>query len=57
MVSGLEAIPAATAGVVLRVMKLHTDYGEFHPQLDQVAPVYPDAPGLFDNAGDWSEPD
>jgi hypothetical protein len=34
-------------------MKLHTDYDEFEKQLNRVAPVYPEHPGLFDDPKDW----
>jgi hypothetical protein len=37
-------------------MKLHTDYDAFEKQLDQVASIYPEHPGLFDNPKDWEEP-
>ena len=37
-------------------MKLHTDYDAFERQLDLVAPIYPEQPGLFDNPKDWEEP-
>jgi hypothetical protein len=43
-------------GTVVGIMKLHTDYDQFHKQLDQVAPVYPEFPGLFDDAKDWEMP-
>jgi len=43
-------------GTVVGLMKIHTDYGQFKRQLDQIAPVYQDVPGLFDNAEDWEEP-
>jgi hypothetical protein len=44
-------------GTVVGLMKLHTDYKAFERQLDQIAPIYPDTPGLFDNPKDWEEPD
>jgi hypothetical protein len=34
-------------------MKIHTDYKEFEKQLNKIAPVYGDTPGLFDNPKDW----
>jgi hypothetical protein len=34
--------------MVVGLMKLHTDYDAFHKQLDQIAPVYPENPTLFD---------
>jgi hypothetical protein len=40
-------------GMVVGLMKLHTDYNEFHKQLDQIAPVYPESPTLFDDPKDW----
>jgi hypothetical protein len=44
-------------GTVVGIMKLHTDYDLFERQLDQVAPIYPEHPGLFDDPKDWEEPD
>jgi hypothetical protein len=43
-------------GTVTGLMKLNTDYDVFHKQLDAVAPVYPDEPGLFDDPKDWELP-
>ncbi len=43
-------------GTVTGLMKLNTDYAVFHKQLDVVAPVFPDEPGLFDNPKDWEKP-
>jgi hypothetical protein len=43
-------------GTVVGLMKIHTDYNAFERQLDDVAPIYPDSPGLFDNPQDWEEP-
>ena len=40
-------------GTVVGLMKIHTDYDKFHSQLDAVAPVFPEYPGLFDNPADW----
>jgi len=40
-------------GTVVGLMKLHTDYDKFEKQLDQVAPIYPEHPGLFDDPKDW----
>ena len=40
-------------GTVVGLMKIHTDYDKFHAQLDQIAPVYPEHPGLFDDPADW----
>ncbi len=42
-------------GTVVGLMKIHTDYKAFEHQLDQIAPVYPESPGLFDNPADWEE--
>jgi hypothetical protein len=42
-------------GTVIGLMKLHTNYDEFEKQLDRVAPIYPERPGLFDDPKD-SEP-
>jgi hypothetical protein len=33
-----------------------TDYDAFRKQLDSIAPVYPDEPGLFDDPKDWDKP-
>jgi hypothetical protein len=40
---------------VVGIMKVHKDgdYEPFEKQLDQVAPIYPDTPGLFDDPKDW----
>ena len=43
-------------GTVVGLMKIHTDYDEFHKQLNMIAPVYPETPGLFDNPDDWEMP-
>jgi hypothetical protein len=43
-------------GMVVGLMKLHTDYDAFHKQLDQIAPVYPESPTLFDDPKDWERP-
>jgi hypothetical protein len=43
-------------GMVVGLMKLHTDYDAFHKQLDQIAPVYPENPTLFDDPKDWEVP-
>jgi hypothetical protein len=42
-------------GTVVGFMKIHKSYDAFKSQLDQIAPVYPEHPGLFDNLGDWEE--
>ena len=43
-------------GTVVGLMKINTDYDTFHSQLDQIAPIYPDNPTLFDNPKDWNIP-
>jgi hypothetical protein len=43
-------------GMVVGFMKIHSDYQAFEKQLDQVAPIYPEHPGLFDDPKDWEEP-
>lgn len=43
-------------GMVVGLMKLHTDYEAFRGQLDQIAPVYPESPTLFDDPKDWELP-
>ncbi len=43
-------------GTVVGLMKINTDYDAFEAQLNQVAPLYPETPGLFDNPADWDEP-
>ncbi len=40
-------------GTVIGVMKQHTDYDKFEKALDEVAPIYPEVPGLFDDPKDW----
>jgi hypothetical protein len=40
-------------GTVVGLMKIHTQYEPFEKQLDQVAPIYPASPGLFDDPNDW----
>jgi hypothetical protein len=40
-------------GTVVGLMKIHTNYDAFKAQLDTVAPVFPNYPGLFDNPEDW----
>jgi hypothetical protein len=40
-------------GTVVGLMKIHTDYERFHAQLNQIAPIYPDNPTLFDDPRDW----
>lgn len=48
-----NAFDAAAVGL----MKIHTEYKAFERQLDQIAPIYPETPGLFDNPKDWEEPE
>ena len=43
-------------GTVVGIMKINTDYEVFHKQLDAIAPIYPDEPGLFDDPKDWEKP-
>lgn len=43
-------------GTVVGLMKINTDYDVFHDQLDRIAPVFPDQPGLFDDPKDWDMP-
>jgi hypothetical protein len=43
-------------GTVVGLMKLNNDYDRFHAQLDEVAPIYPEHPGLFDDPKDWELP-
>ena len=43
-------------GTVIGLMKVNTDYRAFERQLDQIAQIYPETPGLFDNPADWEEP-
>jgi P63C domain len=43
-------------GTVVGIMKINTDYDVFHEQLDSIAPIYPDEPGLFDDPKDWEKP-
>ena len=52
---GLRAI-LVHLGLVVGIMKINTNYEVFERQLDQIAPIYPDTPGLFDNPKDWDEP-
>jgi hypothetical protein len=52
---GLRAL-LVHVGTVVGLMKINGDYKTFERQLDQVAPIYPETPGLFDNPKDWEEP-
>lgn len=40
-------------GTVVGLMKIHTEYDAFVKQLDEVSPMWPETPGLFDNPKDW----
>lgn len=40
-------------GIVIGCMKMHTDYDKFEKSLDQIAHIYPEIPGLFDDPKDW----
>jgi hypothetical protein len=40
-------------GTVVAVMKQNLDYAKFEGALDQIAPIYPEEPGLFDDPKDW----
>lgn len=44
-------------GTVIAVMKQHTDYEKFERALEDVAPIYPDTPGLFDDPKKWERPE
>lgn len=44
-------------GTVVGLMKIHTDYDAFEKQLDQIAPIYPETPGLYDDPKDWEMPE
>jgi len=43
-------------GTVVGLMKIHTDYDKFERQLNDIAPIYPETPGLFDDPKDWEDP-
>lgn len=43
-------------GTVVGLMKINTDYDTFHAQLDKIAPIFPETPGLFDDPKDWDMP-
>jgi hypothetical protein len=43
-------------GTVVGLMKIHTDYEAFEKQLNAIAPIYADSPGLFDDPKDWEVP-
>jgi len=43
-------------GTVVGLMKSNTDYAAFEKQLDAIAPIYPEYPGLFDDPKDWEPP-
>jgi len=40
-------------GTVVGLMKIHMDCEKFKQQLDGIAPIYPEVPGLFDDAAEW----
>jgi hypothetical protein len=40
-------------GGVVATMKRHSNYEEFERELDLIAPIYPETPGLFDDPEDW----
>ena len=40
-------------GIVIGCMKMHTDYDKFEKSLDQIAHIFPEVPGLFDDPKDW----
>ena len=42
-------------GTVVGLMKVHTTYEAFEKQLDEIAPIYPEIPGLFDDPHDWDK--
>jgi hypothetical protein len=44
-------------GTVIGYMKKHTDYDAFVRDLDDIAPIYPELPGLFDDPKDWERPE
>ena len=52
---GLRAL-LVHLGTVIGFMKVNTDYKIFEHQLDQIAQIYPETPGLFDNPADWEVP-
>jgi hypothetical protein len=52
---GLRAL-LVHLGTVVGLMKVNTDYDAFEKQLNTIAPVYPNDPGLFDDPKDWEEP-
>jgi len=43
-------------GSVVTLLKINNDYDMFHKQLDEVAPIYSEKPGLFDDPEDWKQP-
>jgi P63C domain len=52
---GLRAL-LVHLGTVVGFMKVNTNYDEFEKQLNSIAPIYPESPGLFDDPKDWEEP-
>ena len=47
------AQPRVQLGKVVGQMMLHDDYDEFRKQLNKIAPLYPEVPGLFDDPKEW----
>lgn len=43
-------------GTVVGLMKIHDSYDDFERQLNMIAPVYPEEPGLFHDPSDWEVP-
>lgn len=40
-------------GTVVGLMKIHSDYDQFKKQLDTIAPIWPESPGLYDDPAAW----
>lgn len=53
---GLRAL-LVHLGTVIGFMKTNSTYEAFERQLDMVARIYPDQPGLFDDPKDWDDPE
>jgi hypothetical protein len=53
--AGLRAL-LVHIGVVIGTMKRHSAYEAFEKDLNNIAPIYPEYPGLFDNPKDWELP-
>jgi hypothetical protein len=43
-------------GTVIGYMKRHTNYADFEKELNIIAPIYPELPGLFDDPKDREVP-